>query len=135
MKLSLFLALVFCGGFAFAEGESIISGMNVCVNHSGSSAEALDCAKRGYKNADNLLNYHYQIAMKSLISQNDWKGRTFLIRNQNEWLNNTRNTGCQANPDTGRTFDGRPLDIDAYKCLASVTVDKVNDLIQTFEVE
>jgi len=54
MKTLLVLCLALAAplaAHASSQGEAIISGMNVCMNHS-SGAEALRCAKDGFAAAD-----------------------------------------------------------------------------------
>lgn len=124
MKSILLLTVFLSGNFAFAEGEGILRSMNNCMRNAYGEAEEYRCARGGYQAADRLLNLRYQVIIAGL----DRKGVYLLRKAQHEWLNNGRNYECQANPDTGKTFQNFPIGAEEYKCFAKVTIERVNSL-------
>jgi uncharacterized protein YecT (DUF1311 family) len=127
MKTLLVLCLALAAplaAHASSQGEAIISGMNVCMNHS-SGAEALRCAKDGFAAADRLLNKEYAGAIQRIRNNENALGETGLRAEQREWLNE-RNTKCGGSPDSPVRADGSVLGAAEYACFARMSVDRAD---------
>ena len=123
------LSVALSATVAHALGEDIISGMNVCTNHSSGDDAHKECARTAYYSADRLLNDQFKAVIEHLELLGDGRGVRLMREGESNWIQE-RNRACQASPDTLRTFDGRRLGTREYACFARQSVVRANELYE-----